>query len=104
MALYAMVDMTDNGDNLFRVDNVFQATTKPPQINGYRWLTDSDFAPGAMVNIGFYWTGSLPAEFIEKPDPVIPADAPATQTEALNAALGALEAARIAVEQALAKG
>lgn len=86
MTLYVMVDMTENPDNLFRIDNMFQATTKPPQINGYRWLTEGDFAPGAQANIGLYWTGGLPAQFIEKPDPIIPADAPTTQTDALDQA------------------
>jgi hypothetical protein len=104
MTLYVLVDMTPNDDNLYRVESIEERTTKPPMFNDHRWLTESDLAEGATANIGLYWTGGLPAVFVEKPDPVIPADAPATQTEALNQALDALEAARVAVEQALAKG
>jgi hypothetical protein len=47
--------------------------------------------------------GSNPPQFEEVPESELPAQ-PQTQTDALNAALAALDEARIAVEQALAKG
>ncbi len=103
MPLYALVDMTPNDDNLFRVENIEDRSTKPPQINGYRWLAESEFAPDAQAGIGLYWTGSLPAQFVEKPAPEVPADAPESVTEALEAAKAKMLEGIAMVDAALAR-
>lgn len=103
MTIYALVDLTENDENLFRVENVEDRTTRPPQINGYRWLAESEFAAGARVGIGLYWTGSLPAEFVEQPVAEVPADAPETVTEALEAARAKMLEGIAMVDAALAR-
>lgn len=103
MPLYALIDMSPNDENLFPVVNLENRTTRPPEINGHRWLTDKDFAEGATVNIGLFWTGGLPAEFVEKAAPEVPADAPETVSEALDLAESRLREGLAAIEAARAR-
>lgn len=82
MALYALADMTPNDDNLFPIINLEDRRSAPPPLNGFRWLAESEFAPGAQVGIGRFWTGTLPAEFVDKSEPEVPVDGPTTVEEA----------------------
>lgn len=86
MPLYALVDMAPNDENLFPVVNLANRPSAPPDLNGHRWLSDREFAPGETANIGLMWTGGLPAQFVVQPVVEVPDDAPTTQTEALDAA------------------
>ena len=104
MALYALADMTPNDDNLFPIINLEDRRSAPPPLNGFRWLAESEFAPGAQVGIGRFWTGTLPAEFVDKPEPEVPVDGPTTQTEALEAAKKALTDALALIDAARALG
>jgi hypothetical protein len=104
MPLFALVDMAPNPENLFRVENLENRNSAPPMLNGYRWLKDDEFAPGAVAGIGLYWDGVLPATFIEKPvlepDPA----GPTTQSEAIAAAEAKIAEATALLTQARALG
>jgi hypothetical protein len=103
MPLFALVDMTPNDENLFPVVNLENRSTRPPEINGHRWLAQSEFAEGAQAGIGLFWTGSLPAEFVEKPAPEVSADTPETVSEALEAAKAKMLEGIAMVDAALAR-
>lgn len=104
MPLYALADMTPNDDNLYQIINLENRGSAPPPLNGFRWLAQNEFAEGEQVGIGRYWTGTLPARFVDKPQPEVPGDGPATQTEALEAARAKLQEGLDLIAAALALG
>lgn len=89
MPIFTQVQLTADaehlertGESLYPVTNVENRTSTPPFVNGFRWLTEADLAPGAVPSIGAFWNGALPATFVPMPVVEIGPDGPQTAQEA----------------------